>query len=87
MIDTTRQLKLGADRAKQRTDLEMLDDIEVVRVVDAAEAGPEAGAAFEAGAPDKQSCARTVGYTYNQGSSCKRRVLEGAVHQSAVWYF
>ena len=42
LVDNTRQLKLGADRARQRTDMEMLDGIEVVRVVGASEAGPVA---------------------------------------------
>ena len=32
--DTTRQLKLGPDRARQRTDLEMLDGAEVIRAVE-----------------------------------------------------
>jgi hypothetical protein len=32
---TTRQLKLWADKAKQRTDLEMLDGTDVVRVAEA----------------------------------------------------
>ena len=32
-IDSTRQLKLGDDRARQRTELEMLDGTEVVSVM------------------------------------------------------
>ena len=42
LVDNTRQLKLGAGRARQRTDMEMLDGTEVVRVVGALEAGPVA---------------------------------------------
>ena len=42
LVDNTRQLKLGADRARQRTDMEMLDGTKVVRVVGALEAGPVA---------------------------------------------
>ena len=42
LVDNTRQLKLGAGRARQRTDMEMLDGTEVVRVVSASEAGPVA---------------------------------------------
>ena len=37
-----RQLKLGADRARQRTDMEMLDGTEVVTAVDGPEAVPVA---------------------------------------------
>ena len=47
--DRTRQLLLGADRARQRTELEMLDGTDIVREVvavgarhEAAGAGPEA---------------------------------------------
>ena len=39
LVDNTRQLKLGADRARQRTDMEMLDGTMVVTVVGASEAG------------------------------------------------
>ena len=42
LVDNTRQLKLGADRASQRTDMEMVDGTEVVRAVDAPEAVPVA---------------------------------------------
>ena len=42
LVDNARQLKLGADRAKQRTDMKMLDGTEVVRAVGAPEAGPVA---------------------------------------------
>ena len=40
LVGNTRQLKLGADRATQRTDMEVLDGTEVVRVVGTPEAGP-----------------------------------------------
>ena len=40
LVDNTRQLKLGADRARQRTEMEMLDGTEVVRMVGASGAGP-----------------------------------------------
>ena len=39
LTDRTRQLLLGADRARQRTELEMLDGTDIVREVEAA--GPE----------------------------------------------
>ena len=39
LIDSTRQLKLGADRTRQRTEMEMLDGTEVVREVDASDSG------------------------------------------------
>ena len=35
LVDNTMQLKLGADRARQRSDMEMLGGTEVVRAVDA----------------------------------------------------
>ena len=37
LVDNTRQLKLGADRARQRAEMEMLDGTEVVRMVGASE--------------------------------------------------
>ena len=43
--DRTRQLLLGADRARQRTELEMLDGTDIVRRVEAAGAGHEAAGA------------------------------------------
>ena len=43
--DRTRQLLLGADRARQRTELEMLDGTDIVRRVGAAGAGHEAAGA------------------------------------------
>ena len=43
LIDSTRQLRLGADRARQRTELEMLDGTEVYSVVDGAGAESMAG--------------------------------------------
>ena len=61
LADNTRQLKLGADRARQRTELEMLDGTDIVREVEAAGArheaagaGPESelGPAAEEGASD-----------------------------------
>ena len=49
LVDKTRQLKLGADRARQRTEMLMLDGTDIVRLVEAAGsrheavgAGPEA---------------------------------------------
>ena len=33
LADNTRQLRLGADKARPKIELEMLDDTEVVRVV------------------------------------------------------
>ena len=51
LVDRTRQLKLGADRARQRTDMLMLDgtDNVIVEVVEAAGARHEsAGADHEA---------------------------------------
>ena len=48
LTDGTRQLRLGADRARQRTELEMLDGTDIVREVQSAgarrepaDAGPE----------------------------------------------
>ena len=53
LVDRTRQLKLGAERARQRTEMLMLDGIDIVRVVGAAgtrhEAGPGAEIGLEAG--------------------------------------
>ena len=43
--DKTRQLLLGVDRARQGTKLEMLDDIDIVRVVETAGARHEAAGA------------------------------------------
>ena len=40
--DRTRQLLLGADRARQRTELEMLDGTEVISVINGAGAEPVA---------------------------------------------
>ena len=57
LVDRTRhvQLKLGADRARQRTEMLMLDGTDIVRVVEAAGArhevagaGPEAETSLEA---------------------------------------
>ena len=45
LIASTRQLRLGADRARQRTELEMLDGTEVFSVVNGAGAEPMAGGA------------------------------------------
>ena len=61
LADRTRQLKQGADKARQRTELEMLDGSDIVREVEAtgaghgeAGAGPESelGPAAEEGAED-----------------------------------
>ena len=41
LVDRTRQLKLGADRARQRSDMLMLDGTDIVRVVEAAGARHE----------------------------------------------
>ena len=52
LTDSTRQLRLGADRARQRTELEMLDGTEVYSAVDGAGAESMAGGAgpeFELG--------------------------------------
>ena len=40
LVDSTRQLKLGAGRARQKTELEMLDGTKVVSVVSVAGAEP-----------------------------------------------
>ena len=40
LVDSTRQLRLGADRARQRTELEMLDGTEVASVVGASGTEP-----------------------------------------------
>ena len=48
LINNTRQLKLGADRAREKTVMEMLDGIEVVRVVEMTGAGVEVETAAEA---------------------------------------
>ena len=53
LVDNTRQLELGADKARQRTDMEMLDGIEVVRVVGASEAGPTGGCGWDV---DRSKC-------------------------------
>ena len=47
LADKTKQLLLGADRARQRIELEMLDayGTDIVRRVEAAEAGHEAAGA------------------------------------------
>ena len=45
LADNTRQLKLGADRSRQRTELEMLDGTDIVREVEAAGARHEAAGA------------------------------------------
>jgi hypothetical protein len=45
LADRTRKLLLGADRARQRTELEMLDGTDIVRVVEAAGARHEAAGA------------------------------------------
>ena len=45
LVDRTRQLKLGADRARQRTDMLMLDGTDIVREVEAAGARHEAAGA------------------------------------------
>ena len=52
LVDSTRQLKLGADRARQRTELEVLDGTEVITVVNGAGAEPvaEGGVLLEAAA-------------------------------------
>ena len=42
LVDRTRQLKLRADRARQRTDMLMLDGTDIVREVEAAGARHEA---------------------------------------------
>ena len=42
LVDRTRHLKLGADRARQGTEMLILDGADVVRLVEAAGAGPEA---------------------------------------------
>ena len=55
--DKTRQLLLGADRARQRTELEMLDGTDIVRVVEAAGARHEsigAGPRSESGPGDEE---------------------------------
>ena len=41
LIDSTRQQKLGAGRARQRSGMEMLDGTELVRGMDVAGAGAE----------------------------------------------
>ena len=43
LTDSTRQLRLGADSARQGTELEMLDGTEVFRVENGAGAEPVAG--------------------------------------------
>ena len=43
LIDSTRQVRLGADRARQRTELEMLNGTEVVSVVGPPGAEPMIG--------------------------------------------
>ena len=40
LVDSTRQLRLGADRARQKIELEMLDDTEVFSVGNGAGAEP-----------------------------------------------
>ena len=51
LVGRTRQLELGADRARQSTKMQMLDGADVVRLVEAAGARPEAaGAGPEVGA-------------------------------------
>ena len=57
LTDKTRQLLLGADRARQRTELEMLDGTDIVREVGAAGArheGAGAGPESEFGPEDKE---------------------------------
>ena len=39
LVDNTRQLQLGADRARQLTDMELLDGTEVVRAVGEVDGG------------------------------------------------
>ena len=56
LVDSTRQLKLGADRARQRTEMEMLDGTEVVSVVGASGAEPVAEGGVWIGA-DAESAA------------------------------
>ena len=45
LLDSTRQLRLGADRARQRTELEVLDGTGVFSMVNGAGAEPVAGEA------------------------------------------
>ena len=52
LVDRTRQLKLGADRARQRSDMLMLDGTDIVRVVEAAGARHESAGAGPEDEPD-----------------------------------
>ena len=57
LADRTRQLLLGADRARQRTKLEMLDGTDIVREVEVAGARHEtagAGPESEFGPADEE---------------------------------
>ena len=45
LVDNTRQLELGADRARQENDMEVLDGTEMVKVVETTGAGAEIEAA------------------------------------------
>ena len=56
LVDSTRQLKLGADRARQRNELEMLDGTEVFSVENGAGAEPVAGGGGVAGSSCRIGC-------------------------------
>ena len=43
LVDSTRQLGLGADKARQKTELEVLDGTEVFSVINGAGAEPQCG--------------------------------------------
>ena len=61
LSDRTRQLLLGADRARQRTELEMLDGTEIVKEAEAVGARDEAAGA----SPESE-----FGLVAEEGGSC-----------------
>ena len=55
LVDRTRQLKLGTDRARQRSEMLMLDGIDIARVVAAVGAGHESPGAGPEDEPDPEA--------------------------------
>ena len=55
LVDWTRQLKLGAGRARQRSKMLMLDGIDIARVVEAVETGHESPGAGPEDEPDPEA--------------------------------
>jgi hypothetical protein len=86
--DRTRQLLLGADRARQRTELQMLDGTDIVREVEAAGARHEAtGAGPEAesgpAAEEEESEEKKQISTMGKGKKVSKKVVGSANGRAA----